>query len=98
MITTNVTDAKRDLSALLARVAGGETVLVLRRGRPLARIVPAGDGDLGTQDRLTVLEKAGVLRRGSLPPDAGVLDDNAPSLPPESSLLAALLEERRRGR
>lgn len=38
MITTNVTDANARLSELLRRVAEGETVLILHRGRPIARL------------------------------------------------------------
>ncbi len=45
----NVADAKRRLSDLLGRVAyGGETVLITRRGRPMARLVPA----VGASDEL----------------------------------------------
>ena len=37
----NVAEAKRRLSDLLGRVAyGGETVVIMRRGRPMARLVP----------------------------------------------------------
>lgn len=37
----NVADAKREFSELLGRVAyGGETVLITRRGRPMAKLVP----------------------------------------------------------
>ena len=37
----NVAEAKKRLSDLLGRVAyGGETVLITRRGRPMARLVP----------------------------------------------------------
>lgn len=44
----NVAEAKRRLSDLLGRVAyGGETVLITRRGRPMARLVPPGSGDPG---------------------------------------------------
>ena len=89
MILTNLTEAKRDLSKLLARVARGETVIVLRPGRPVARIVPAADNDLGRADRMALLEKEGVVRRGSLPPDSGILDEDPPSLPAGHSLLEA---------
>jgi prevent-host-death family protein len=44
--SVNVAEAKRSLSDLLGRVAyGGETVLITRRGRPMARLVPAVPGD-----------------------------------------------------
>jgi prevent-host-death family protein len=40
----NVAEAKRRFSDLLGRVAyGGETVLITRRGRPMARLVPPGE-------------------------------------------------------
>ena len=41
--SVNVAEAKRRFSDLLGRVAyGGETVLITRRGRPMAKLVPAG--------------------------------------------------------
>jgi prevent-host-death family protein len=44
--SVNVAEAKRRLSDLLGRVAyGGETVLITRRGRPMARLVPVGAQD-----------------------------------------------------
>ena len=46
--SVNVAEAKRRLSDLLGRVAyGGETVLITRRGRPMARLVPPGPSDAG---------------------------------------------------
>jgi prevent-host-death family protein len=44
----NVAEAKKRLSDLLARVAyGGETVLITRRGRPMARLVPPDQAEAG---------------------------------------------------
>ncbi len=41
MISLNVAEAKKQFSDLLGRVAyGGETVLITRRGKPMARMVP----------------------------------------------------------
>lgn len=41
MISLNVAEAKKRFSDLLGRVAyGGETVLITRRGKPMARLVP----------------------------------------------------------
>lgn len=41
-VRMNVAQAKRHFSDLLGRVAyGHETVLIMRRGRPMARLVPA---------------------------------------------------------
>lgn len=36
-------EAKTHLARLLDRVAGGETVTITRRGRPVARLVPVED-------------------------------------------------------
>ena len=37
----NVADAKRHFADLLGRVAyGGETIMITRRGKPMARLVP----------------------------------------------------------
>jgi prevent-host-death family protein len=42
--TINVAEAKKKLSTLLGRVAfGKETILIMRRGRPMARLIPADD-------------------------------------------------------
>jgi prevent-host-death family protein len=41
--SVNVAEAKRRFSDLLGRVAyGGETVVITRRGRPMAKLVPHG--------------------------------------------------------
>jgi prevent-host-death family protein len=46
--SVNVAEAKKRLSDLLGRVAyGGETVLITRRGRPMARLVPPDQPDAG---------------------------------------------------
>lgn len=42
--SVSVAEAKRTLSELLGRVAyGGETVLIVKRGRPMARLVPPAE-------------------------------------------------------
>jgi prevent-host-death family protein len=46
--SVNVAEAKRQLSDLLGRVAyGRETVVITRRGRPMARLVPAEEPRAG---------------------------------------------------
>jgi prevent-host-death family protein len=46
--SVNVAEAKKRLSDLLGRVAyGGETILITRRGRPMARLVPPRPPDAG---------------------------------------------------
>jgi prevent-host-death family protein len=40
MTTVNVHEAKTHLSRLLAKVAGGDEVIIARGGKPIARLVP----------------------------------------------------------
>ena len=41
MQSYNVADAKARLSEILERVSEGEEILLMRRGKPVARIIPA---------------------------------------------------------
>lgn len=40
MVTVNVHEAKTHLSQLLDRVAHGESIVIAKAGRPVARLVP----------------------------------------------------------
>ena len=40
LATVNVHEAKTQLSRLLARVAGGEEIVIARAGKPVARLLP----------------------------------------------------------
>ena len=99
MIRVTVSEAKNGLSAYLRRVRAGETVLVLDRTTPVARIVPVGrgaDNTGGTNEadddaRIARLERAGILlRRGAESP----LTALGPPLRADAGILEALLEER----
>lgn len=56
-------EAKAKLSALLDRVAQGEEVIITKRGKPVARLVPAGDPDRARVDDAIARLKA--LRAGT---------------------------------
>ena len=43
MKRATLTDTKNNLSALVDQVQHGETILILDRGRPVARLEPAGE-------------------------------------------------------
>lgn len=60
MKMVNVREAREQLSRLLDAVAAGEEVMIMRHGRPVARLVPAGAEEVAFRSR------AGL--RGSLPP------------------------------
>jgi prevent-host-death family protein len=44
MIEVGAFEAKNTLGALLDRAEQGEEILITRRGKPVARLVPAGSG------------------------------------------------------
>ena len=41
-ITVNIHEAKTHLSRLLARVMGGEEIIIAKAGKPIAKLVPYG--------------------------------------------------------
>lgn len=54
-------EAKTHLSELLAAVEAGETVMITRRGRPVARLVPV---EAQSSSRAAALERIRNLRTG----------------------------------
>ena len=95
MKKASLTDTKNNLSALVDQVQHGETILILDRGRPVARlesVLRIGDDPEG---RLARLERQGLLRRGSAPLPLEILMTDAPRLAPGASALESLLAERR---
>lgn len=57
MVAINVHDAKAHLSEYLARVEAGETVIISRRNRPIAKLVPVGPDGTGKKRRPIGLAK-----------------------------------------
>ena len=99
MIRATISEVKNSLSAYLRRVKAGESVLVMERKTPVARIVPVGHAaggglELDEVDRdakLARLVQAEVVtRRGSGSP----LDVVGQPLHHSAGLLDAVLEER----
>lgn len=95
MEKTNISNLKNRLSSYLRKVRAGETVLVLDRGVPVARIERVGGPS--ADDRLAKLEAAGLIRRGSKPLSLKKLD-SIPLAKPGASVLEALLQEREQER
>lgn len=96
MTRATVSEAKSRLSALLAKVRAGQTVLILDRGVPVARLEPVAGKPEDETGRLERLERQGLLRRGTGKPPLDLLREPPP--PVRASVLEALLEERRAGR
>lgn len=61
--TASITEAKNNLSALIDGLKNGSPVLIVDRGRPVARLEPVITADQGGQDgRLVRLLRDGVVR------------------------------------
>ena len=91
--------AKNTLSRLIDDVKRGETVLILDRDTPVARLEPVtGDLDLAAA-RMSDLVKRGAVAPPRKPLDeAAFLDRPMPALAPGASGVRTLLEEREAGR
>ncbi len=98
MRVVSVTEAKNGLSALIDLVQSGEMVLIIDRGRPVARLETAISTALtDPEGRLARLQRAGIVHVGSPPPERPP-PGRRPSLTPGTSAVEALIEERRSGR
>ncbi len=97
MKVTTITEAKNRLSAVIAWVKGGETVMILDRGTAVARLEPIAK-DPGQTGRVERLERAGAVLRGLGLPPVDLIREPAPRIRKGTSAVAALLEERRTGR
>jgi prevent-host-death family protein len=100
MKRVSITEAKNNLSALIDRVKRGSAVLIVDRGRPVARLEPLlADGTLASDDaRLSRLIRDGIVRpgRGLIP--KALLTTAPPKPLAGTSVLQLLLEDRREGR
>jgi prevent-host-death family protein len=66
MKTATIAYARNNLSALLRRVKRGETITILERTTPIARLEPIpSTGDVDWDRKLDDLERRGIIRRGS---------------------------------
>lgn len=99
MKIASITETKYRLSALLDQVRRGETILIMDRDRPVARLEPvSGDERVDPKGRLAHLERAGAIRRGSGKASPLILDSRPPKARKGASVLQALLAEREEGR
>ena len=98
MKTVTISEAKNHLSELLARVRRGETILILDRNEPVARLEPLEAPKWISHERLAELERRGVLRRAKKRPGRNFLKSLPPAPKVKVDLLGALLAERDEGR
>jgi prevent-host-death family protein len=98
MVVATITEAKNGLSALIDQVRAGESVLIMDRGTPVARLESAVSASPDAEGRVARLERAGAVRAARKPPVTELLSTNPPELGAAASAVAALIEERRGGR
>src|SRR3990167_5902026 len=94
----SITEVKNGLSALLDRVKGGTAVLIVDRGRPVARLEPVEGLVGGEGGRLAQRVRDGIVRpaRGHVP--RALIGTPPPKAKAGMSALRALIDERRDGR
>lgn len=98
MKRATLTEAKNTFSALVDQVRGGETIIILDRGIPVARLESVLEAQGDAEGKLSRLERQGVLRRGGRRLSSKVVTEKPPRPKRGSSALEALLEERRSSR
>jgi prevent-host-death family protein len=99
MKIASITEAKNKLSALIDGLKSGSPVLIVDRGRPVARLEPVSAGaEMGGDERLARLVREGLVRpgRGTLP--KSFFTEPLPRAKTGASAVAALLKERREAR
>ncbi len=67
MSRATISHTKNHLSAMLLRVQKGETIVILDRERPVARLVPIDAESSVAEDGLRRLEAEGLVRRATSP-------------------------------
>ena len=99
MKIASITEAKNNLSALIDGLKGGSPVLILDRGRPVARLEAVSGLDSGEgHESLSRLIRSGLVRPPRRKLDPEFFNSEPPRPADGASALAFLLEERREGR
>lgn len=98
MLVATITEAKNRLSALLDQVRGGQSVLIVDRGVPVARLESVITADSDSEGRLARLQRAGAVRTATQPLPTELFTTLPPRPEAGASAVAALLTERREGR
>ena len=52
MLTVNIHDAKTQLSRLVEQAARGEAFIIAKAGKPMVKVVPLNQAEMGTASRL----------------------------------------------
>ncbi len=96
--TATISYTKNHLSALLEQVKRGETVTILDRTKPVARMVPVeSSGDVDWDRKLDDLERRGIVRRGTGKIPDWILRETPPATPNGFSFANEIRKERDAG-
>ena len=99
MKKASITEAKNRLSALIDGLKAGASVLIVDRGRPVARLEPVTGDHEGEEDaRLARLVREGLVRPRRKEPDRTLFSGKLPRAAPGASAVEAVIQERREGR
>jgi prevent-host-death family protein len=99
MKKASITEAKNNLSALIDGLKGGSSVLIVDRGRPVARLEPVTADREGKQNgRLSRLVREGIVRAGRTRLARTLFTEPPPRPKSGASAVAALIAERRESR
>jgi prevent-host-death family protein len=99
MKQATISYTKNNLSKLLERVKRGETVTILDRTKPVARLTPVpSTGKTALDRRLAELERRGLIRRGTGKLPDWILKEPPPGAASGFSLSEAIIREREEGR
>ena len=96
MRRASITEAKNNLSALIDSLKGGSPVLIVDRGRPVARLEPVSTGrESDDAGRLSRLIRDGKVRPARVPVTRDLFTGKLPRAKRGASAVAMLIEERR---
>jgi prevent-host-death family protein len=99
MKIASITEAKNTLSALIDGLKGGAPVLIVDRGRPVARLEPVTGGTQETPDgRLARLLRDGIVRPRRAAPSRTLFSSPPTRLRAGASGVDVLIRERQEGR
>ena len=99
MKKASITEAKNNLSALIDGLKGGSPVLIVDRGRPVARLEPVTGGVTAEEDsRLAGLVRDGIVRRARAAVPNVLFTTKGPRPRKRGSGVRVLLNDRRTGR
>jgi prevent-host-death family protein len=99
MKRASITEAKNRLTALIDGLKRGSPVLIVDRGRPVARLEAVTSFGAGEQDgRLSRLIREGIVRPSRTAVSRSLFTAQPPRLKGDASALAVLVAERRDSR